>query len=145
MTGSVMRLKVKFRSCRRSSQPREDPRQRAYRLARQIALGHFIEEQVENGELASYAEAAQRLGLTRARLSQVLDLVLLAPAIQEAVVSERVQVSARGARSACSVCEWTAQIAVIDKACALWAKCSRKPLASLAPGEQRFACRADGR
>jgi hypothetical protein len=28
-------------------------------LARQIALAHFIEERIESGELASYAEAAE--------------------------------------------------------------------------------------
>jgi hypothetical protein len=86
VTAPALKLKVSFRSCRRGIQSHESRAAEPTSLARQIALAHFIEERIESGELASYAEAAERFGLTRARLSQVLDLVLLAPGIQERVL-----------------------------------------------------------
>ena len=56
------------------------------RVARLLALAHKIDGMVRNGEIEDYAEAARRLNLTRARVTQVMNLLLLAPAIQEAIV-----------------------------------------------------------
>lgn len=107
--GLAVKLKVSFRSCRRVEDSRSEKAIRAYSLARQIALAHFIEELIESGELASYAEAAARLGLTRARLSQVADLVLLAPEIQAAVLLRDLRVAGRVARAAGAQTDWTKQ------------------------------------
>jgi hypothetical protein len=41
---------------------------------------------VRTGELRDLADAARALGLTRARVTQVMNLLLLAPEIQEAVL-----------------------------------------------------------
>ncbi|MCK6446189.1 MAG: hypothetical protein L6Q99_07320 [Planctomycetes bacterium] len=49
------------------------------RLARRLALAYWIERQIESGALADYATAARLLGLTRARLTQVVNLQLLPP------------------------------------------------------------------
>ena len=38
------------------------------------------------GELADYVEAARQLNLTRARVTQITNLLLLAPQIQEAII-----------------------------------------------------------
>ena len=51
-----------------------------------MALAHHIEDLVERGSLDGYAEASRRLGITRARITQVCDLALLAPDIQAAVL-----------------------------------------------------------
>jgi hypothetical protein len=108
--GPALKLKVSFRSCRRrGSESGESRATEPSSLARQIALAHFIEERIESGELASYAEAAERLGLTRARLSQVVDRILLAPTIQEAVLLGSPRVTERGARAACAEHAWGAQ------------------------------------
>jgi hypothetical protein len=53
------------------------------RVAVMLALAHKIQEAIDAGKLKDMAEAARRLGLTRARVSQLLDLTLLAPDIQE--------------------------------------------------------------
>ena len=60
---------------------------RISRVARLLALAHRIDRMVRDGEIADYAEAARRLGLTRARVTQITNLLLLAPEIQDAILS----------------------------------------------------------
>ena len=56
------------------------------RVARMLALGHEIVRLVDAGLLKDQADAADLLGFTRARISQIVDLTLLAPDIQEALL-----------------------------------------------------------
>ena len=42
-----------------------------------LALAHYVERLIEAGELSGYAEAAQVFGVTRAPLTQVVNLPLL--------------------------------------------------------------------
>jgi hypothetical protein len=56
-----------------ASEPR--PPGRVPRAARLMALAIRLEQQVRNGELASYAEVALLGHVTRARISQVIDSV----------------------------------------------------------------------
>jgi hypothetical protein len=51
-----------------------------------LALAHHVAEAIDAGQLADQAAVARALGFTRARLSQLLNLTLLAPDIQEAVL-----------------------------------------------------------
>ncbi len=51
-----------------------------------LALAHKAQELVDRQDVQSRAELARRLGFTRARISQLLDLTLLAPAIQEEIL-----------------------------------------------------------
>ena len=51
-----------------------------------LALAHYIERQVEDNAIPDYAAAARALGLTRARITQITGLLLLAPEIQERVL-----------------------------------------------------------
>jgi len=55
-------------------------------VARQLALAHALQRRVDTGEFADYAAMARELGFTRARISQLMDLLLLAPDIQEEVL-----------------------------------------------------------
>ena len=59
---------------------------RPARVARMLALAHRIQRAIDAGTFADRADVATRLGLTRARITQVLDLVLLAPDIQALVL-----------------------------------------------------------
>jgi hypothetical protein len=59
---------------------------RPARVALMLALAHKIEELIHRGAARDRADVARRLGLTRARVTQLLDLTLLAPEIQEAVL-----------------------------------------------------------
>ena len=99
MTAPSLKVKVRFRTCRNGDEPEPMPKVvgRAT-IARRIALAHHIEDLIERGELRDYAEAAERLGLTRARVTQVCDLALLAPDIQAAVLLGHVEARDRHLR-----------------------------------------------
>jgi len=62
------------------------PTKRPLRVAGMIALAFEIERMIDGGELRDRAEAARTLGFSRARITQLLDLTLLAPDIVEEVV-----------------------------------------------------------
>ena len=51
-----------------------------------LVLGHHFERLVRDGAVKDYAEIARRTGLTRARLSQIMNLLALAPHIQGAIL-----------------------------------------------------------
>jgi len=51
-----------------------------------VALAHKIQNAIGRGVVRDCADVAMRLGLSRARISQLLDLTLLAPDIQEQIL-----------------------------------------------------------
>jgi len=55
-------------------------------VAALLALAHHVQRLIDAGRIADRAEVARRLHWTRARISQVMDLLLLAPDIQEEVL-----------------------------------------------------------
>ena len=62
------------------------PVRRPARVAIMLALAHTIEAAVSAGRLRDQGDAAQRLGLTRPRITQLLALLRLAPDLQERVL-----------------------------------------------------------
>jgi hypothetical protein len=62
------------------------PAGRVPRVARLMALALRLDEQIRRGELAGHGEVAALGQVTRARVSQIMNLVNLAPDIQEAVL-----------------------------------------------------------
>ncbi|RKG56884.1 hypothetical protein D7X30_22395 [Corallococcus sp. AB011P] len=80
----VRRSKVRFREGAPPS-PREVARRTAH-AAGMLALAHHVESAIERGLMASAADVASQLGFTRARVTHLLDLRLLAPDIQEEVL-----------------------------------------------------------
>jgi alkylated DNA nucleotide flippase Atl1 len=110
-------IRAKFRPARsvlasvspEAGAPASAPRRaRADRLARQLALAHWIERAIESGEVRSYGAVARALGLTQPRVTQVMALLFLAPTLQgQALVG-----SGLGIRKAMRVgreAEWAAQ------------------------------------
>ena len=59
------------------------PLARAPRIARLLALAHKLDGLVRSGALRDYSELARLGGIFPSRLSQILILVNLSPAIQE--------------------------------------------------------------
>jgi hypothetical protein len=59
------------------------PSRRPARVAVTLALAHTIQRAIDSGEIRDQAEAARRMGLTRARVTQILDMTFLAPDLQE--------------------------------------------------------------
>jgi hypothetical protein len=65
--------------------PRVSPG-RVPRISKLMALARRLDELVRTGEVADYAELALVGEVTRARVSQISNLLLLAPDIQEALL-----------------------------------------------------------
>jgi hypothetical protein len=73
---------------------------------------------IRTGDLRDLADAARAIGVSRARMSQVVSLLLLAPEIQEAildlspVMNERDPVSERLLRRIAAEVDWNQQRAL---------------------------------
>jgi len=66
--------------------PKPEPVRRPAKVAQQLALAHHLQAAIDRGAVADRAAVARKLGLTRARVTQLLDLLLLAPDLQAAVL-----------------------------------------------------------
>ena len=66
--------------------PPPEPVRRPARVAVMLALAWKIREAIDDGVVESQAEVAERLGLTRARVTQLLNLTLLPVPVQEEVL-----------------------------------------------------------
>ena len=95
------------RSATKSVQPSTKQPSRA---ARMLALAYRIERLVETGQIESYAETARALGLTRARLSQVMSVLLLAPEVQERLLAGEVHRTERSLRCVVVKAHWKEQV-----------------------------------
>jgi len=58
------------------------------RITRLMALAIKFEDMIACGEVRDYAEIARLGFVTRARLTQIMNLLLLAPEIQEAILMQ---------------------------------------------------------
>ena len=67
--------------------PKPEPVRRPAKVAQQLALAHHLQAAIDRGAVADRADVARKLGLTRARVTQLLDLLLLAPDLQDAVLA----------------------------------------------------------
>lgn len=63
--------------------PSPEPKRPTPRVARMLALAHTMNALLRDGTVGDQRELAELMGLTRARVTQLLDLTLLAPDLQE--------------------------------------------------------------
>ena len=63
------------------------PAGRVPRITRLMALAIRCDRLIREGEIADYAELARLGHVTRARVTQIMNLLLLAPDIQEAILN----------------------------------------------------------
>jgi hypothetical protein len=108
----------------------EKPPRRATRAAtgpvpsvvRMLALARKIDAMIRDGELQDLADAARAIGVTRARMTQIANLLLLAPEIQEAILAlplvatGRDPVSERSLRTIVAEPNWDVQRRLWDEA-----------------------------
>ena len=59
------------------------PTNKLPRITRLLTLAHHLQDLMDQGIVQDYADIARLSGLTRARVSQIMNLTLLAPQIQE--------------------------------------------------------------
>ncbi|MBN2530488.1 MAG: hypothetical protein JXR76_29145 [Deltaproteobacteria bacterium] len=111
---------ISFKSNRGRQVQRKERRQKnlshkyPIRAARLLALAHDIQHRIDTGEFHDYADVARHHNLTRARLTQIMNLLLLAPDIQDEILhmeSEvgREPISARDLRRVLVSLEWGEQ------------------------------------
>lgn len=74
-----------------------------------LALAHHIERQIDHGVIPDYATAAAALGVTRARITQVMNLLLLAPEIQARIAVGELILTERGLRAVVREPNWAEQ------------------------------------
>lgn len=88
---------------------------RVLRIARLVALAHRFRGLIEAGQVRDHADLARLAGITRARATQILNLLLLAPSIQEElldlprVMGGRDPITERNLRPIAAVADWAAQ------------------------------------
>jgi len=109
VVGQLFRIR-RGRQKRFAADKPPEPVLRQAKVALQLALAHRILRAIEVGEVKDQADAARRLGVTRARVSQILDLSLLAPDIQERLLDvEAGSLSERTLRSVSRIACWNGQ------------------------------------
>ena len=87
----LMRLEVHLASPSHGMVFRDGPKPRRERghvprAARLLALAHRFQALLKQGVFGSQTELAQVAGLTRARITQIMNLLFLAPDIQEEIL-----------------------------------------------------------
>ena len=92
---------------------------RVPRVPRMLAQAHQIDRMIREGELQDLADAARARGVTRSRMTQIMNLMLLAPTVQEAILdlppvtNGRDPISERALRRIVAEPDWNRQ-------CELW-------------------------
>ena len=88
----TIRRRVRFRAaqpkqapCQQNAQPEETPG-RIPRVARLMALAIRLERLIAEGRVPNYAALARLAHVSRARITQITNLTLLTPDIQEAIL-----------------------------------------------------------
>jgi len=85
------------------------------RVAKLMALAIHCENLVRRGEVVDYADLARLGHVTRARMTQIMNLLNLSPDIQEEILflprttGGRDRISERDLRPACGVMDWKKQ------------------------------------
>jgi hypothetical protein len=83
-------------------------------LARTLTLAHRLQAMLDGGRAKNRADLAAKLGFSRARITQIMNLLWLAPDIQEEILfsvstTGRDVVTTRDVRSIVRVMEWAEQ------------------------------------
>lgn len=92
-----MRLEFSVSGLKPSQRRRREPERRQPSIApvvQTIVLAYQIEHAVQDGRAGDYADVARQLGLTRARVSQIMRLLQLpAACLETLVLDDRVSVA----------------------------------------------------
>ena len=89
--------------------PKAAASEKVPRIARLLALAHKFQKMLDSGEVESMAELARLGHVSRARITQVMDLLMLAPEIQEGVLLGTVELPLRDFLSLAHHVSWAEQ------------------------------------
>ncbi len=68
------------------------------KVAKLLVLAYQIEQAIEEGRAKDYVDVARQLGVTRARITQLVNLLTLAPDIQATILTEPHRIQHLGER-----------------------------------------------
>jgi hypothetical protein len=77
-------------------------------LAQRLALAYAIERAIESGRVKSLAEVSRRLGITRARATQIIALLHLPAPVQEELILGKLITCERKLRAQSASVDWRA-------------------------------------
>ncbi|MFH2002972.1 MAG: hypothetical protein ABIK28_25120 [Planctomycetota bacterium] len=77
--------------------------------ARMLALAHYFSQLIENDTLRGYSRAAVLMGVSRSRLSQIMNLLHLSPHIQESILSGNLKINEHQLRAVLRLIDWRQQ------------------------------------
>ena len=83
----------------KAPQPKRPPIGRLPRITRYMALAIYYEDLIRKGHVHDYAEIAILGHVTRARVTQIMNLRLLAPDIQEELITQDRVINGRDSMS----------------------------------------------
>ncbi len=63
-----------------------EPKPHILRITKLLALAHRFDDLIKSGTIKDYADIARLGGVSRARVTQIMSLLLLSPSIQEAII-----------------------------------------------------------
>jgi hypothetical protein len=95
--------------------PKPKPAGRIPRVARLLALAHHFDDMIREGVVKDQAEIARLMKVTRARVTQIMNLLYLAPDIQEEILflvvepRDRSAISPRRIRHLVAEADWGRQ------------------------------------
>ncbi|MCC6511366.1 MAG: hypothetical protein IT423_19855 [Pirellulaceae bacterium] len=99
----------------RKAKPQKAVQGRIPRIAKLMALAIKMQGMVDRGEVQDYAELAELAMVSRARITQIMNLNLLAPELQERLLfqppvdSGRDSITLRGLQAVCLEVDWGRQ------------------------------------
>jgi len=110
----VTTVRIKYKKAKKNRDTPTVSKDLPSRTARMLALAYYVENQIENGAIRDFAEAARLLGVTRARMTQVMKLLYLSPTIQASILSGELTISERRLRIVISSMDWDEQINLLE-------------------------------
>ncbi len=110
-----MRVEFSFDPDVASKVARRETKAPVNKQARRLALAYHIEALIASGEMMDIAHVARVAGVSRARVSQILDMTLLAPSIQEAVLDGSLALGSHALRQLTGMLDWEEQGRSVEK------------------------------
>ena len=96
-----------------------EPKAHILRITKLLALAHHFDSLLKSGAIKDYADIARLGGVSRARVTQIMNLLLLAPVIQEAILFSTPQskesITERKIRDIAKEPEWKEQRRMFEK------------------------------
>ncbi len=115
---STVDVQVTLKLRGRAKLPMEAAPPRMPRITRLMALAIKFQTMVERGEVRDYADLARLGYVTRARITQIMNLLNLAPGIQEAILlaqGRSGEITERSVRAVTAQVSWREQGRLWDR------------------------------